>query len=72
MNAEQPSEATPPAAETKRLPPGRLDIVYRFGFIPFWRRKPEDWVIEPENTRRWQRLSKLSQSGRSPDSPTGT
>lgn len=62
MREEQQSESAPEISKAERLPPGKLDIVYRFGFPPFWRRNPDDWVIKPEETRRWKRLSKLQQS----------
>ena len=62
MSDEQHVGTATKESRAKRLPPGKLDIVYRFGFPPFWRRNPEDWVVKPEETRRWRRLSKSQQS----------
>ena len=62
MREEQQSESAPETSKVGRLPPGKLDIVYRFGFAPFWKRNPDDRVIKPEETQRWKRLSKLQQS----------
>ncbi len=61
MREEQQSDSAAKNSKAGRLPPGKLDIVYRFGFAPFWKRNPDDRVVKPEETRRWKRLSQSRQ-----------